>query len=109
MIVEQIRYFTTQVDRDTVLTARRAVNRVRASLGIPPGHTLLADADPDEGPTLIWQCVYEDEGQLAAAEGALMGDETYEAARSTLSRLAVRVELELYVSDEEEEGADSAT
>jgi hypothetical protein len=75
---------------------------MRRSLGLPPGHILVADDGPDEGPSLIWQCGYEDEGQLAAAEGALIGNPEYEEARGRLGTLVSRVELELYISDEEE-------
>jgi hypothetical protein len=103
MIIEQIRYFIHEENRDEVLETRRRVTRLRSQLGLPPGYILVADAMPDDAPALIWQCGYEHVAAMAAATTALMGNAEYEAARDRLGSLAVRVELELYMTDEDEE------
>ncbi len=102
MIVEQLRYYVNDQDREQLILARRQVNRVRSELGLPPGKILLADSGLEEGPSLIWQCSYEDESHMAAVEVSLIGNSEYEAARNRVSGLATRVELELYTFDEEE-------
>ena len=103
MIVEQIRYYATDEDLDQVLEVRRAVGRVRGQLGLPPGQILLADPAPEDGPSLVWQCGYQDEGEMASVQAQLMGNAEYEAARERLGVLAVRVELELYTAEDEAE------
>lgn len=102
MIIEQIRYYFLQDRRDEIIQARREVTRVRRTVGIPPGHILVADPAPDEGPTLVWQCGYADESELGAADATLIGNAEYEAARERLNALVTRVELELYMTDEED-------
>jgi hypothetical protein len=96
MIIEQIRYYASAQDREQLLLARRVVSQVRSRSGLPPGHILLADSDVDEGPSVVWQCSYEDETQMSSVEVALIGDPDYEAARERVGALASRVELELY-------------
>lgn len=102
MIIEQIRYYFLQDQRDEILRARREVTRIRRTVGIPPGHILVADPAPEEGPTLVWQCGYTDESELGTADARLIGNEEYEAARERLNTLVTRVELELYMTDEED-------
>jgi hypothetical protein len=102
MIIEQIRYFVSPQDREPLVLARRVVSQARSRLGLPPGHILLADADVDEGPGLVWQCSYEDEAQMSAVELAVIGDADYEAARERIGALVSRVELELYTYLDEE-------
>ena len=46
MIVEQIRYYIEEQNKDETLTARREETRVRTELGLPPGHILVADPGP---------------------------------------------------------------
>jgi len=100
MIVEQIRYYVKQDQLAETIRARREVSRIRGEAGVPPGQILLADP-PDEGPAIIWQCGYADESELGAADAALIGSAEYEKARGHLSALVNRVELELYMIDED--------
>lgn len=102
MIIEQIRYFVADEQRDEVLNARREIDRFREEVGVPSGHILLSDATPADGPTIVWQCGYEDEGEMGLADARLIGNEAYESARERLSGLVQRVELELYISDDGE-------
>ncbi len=104
MIIEQIRYYIREEDRDSVLRARREVVRIRTQAGVPAGQILVADDGPEGGPTLIWQCGYANEGEMGMAEAALIGHAEYEAAREELGTLVIRVELELYMGDVENEG-----
>ncbi len=104
MIVEQIRYYIREEDRDSVLRARREVVRIRGQVGVPAGQILVADDGPEGGPALIWQCGYADEGEMGMAEAALIGHAEYEAAREELGTLVIRVELELYMNDVANEG-----
>ena len=104
MIVEQIRYYIREDDRDSVLRARREVVRIRGQVGVPAGQILVADDGPEGGPALIWQCGYADEGEMGMAEAALIGHAEYEAAREELGTLVIRVELELYMNDVANEG-----
>jgi hypothetical protein len=100
MIIEQIRYYTDEATLEQLLGIRREVGRLRQELGLPPGFVLIADPPPDDGPAMIWQCGYEDESEMGLAEAKLIGNTDYESARSRLAALAMRVELELYMSDE---------
>ncbi len=104
MIVEQIRYYIREEDRESVLRARREVVRIRSQVGVPAGQILVADDGPEGGPALIWQCGYADEGEMGMAEAALIGHAEYEAAREELGTLVIRVELELYMNDVANEG-----
>ncbi len=104
MIIEQIRYYIREEDRESVLRARREVVRTRSQVGVPTGQILVADDGPEGGPALIWQCGYADEGEMGMAEAALIGHAEYEAAREELGTLVIRVELELYMGDVENEG-----
>lgn len=101
MIIEQIRYYIDEDYREQILLARREVNQVRDRLGLPTGLILIADASPEEGPALIWQCGYEDENEMVRVTEALMGNADYEAARDRLGALTERAEMELYVTDED--------
>jgi hypothetical protein len=101
MIVEQIRYYIEEQDKDETLLARREETRVRVELGLPPGHILVADPGPPEVPALVWQCIYEDESAMAAATAKLIGNAGYEAIRERLRALTLKVELELYTADED--------
>jgi hypothetical protein len=103
MIIEQIRYFVDAETLDAILEARRQVSELRRQLNLPPGRILIADPPPDDGPALIWQCAYEDEGLMGAAEAALIGNAAYEDARGRLVNLAGRVEIELYMADDDPE------
>ncbi|GAC1319588.1 MAG: hypothetical protein NVS2B16_03410 [Chloroflexota bacterium] len=102
MIIEQIRYFLDAEDTAPLVEARRQVTRVRKELGLPPGHILIADAGPERGPCIVWQCGYEDESQMGMAETRLIGDPNYEAARTALASLVTEIEVELYLIDDEE-------
>ena len=102
MVIEQIRYFVDEDKREELVEVRREIDRFRTEAGMPPGHILLSDDTPSGGPTVVWQCGYEDEGQMGLADARLIGNADYEAARERLSSLVQRVELELYTSDEEE-------
>lgn len=102
MLIEQIRYFVDEEKREDLLVVRREIDRFRTEAGMPPGHILVSDDTPAGGPTVVWQCGYEDEGQMGLADTQLIGNEGYEAARLRLAGLVQRVELELYTSDEEE-------
>jgi hypothetical protein len=103
MIIEQIRYFISEDQKDEILQLRRQVTRIRSQLGLPGGRILLADPSPD-GPAFIWQCGYEDESEMGLTEARLIGNAEYEAARNRLGQLAARVELEIYMADEVEGG-----
>lgn len=102
MLIEQIRYFVDEERREEMLTIRREIDRFRAAAGMPPGRILVADDAPAGGPTVVWQCAYEDEGEMGLADVKLIGNAPYESARERLSALVERVELELYTSDDEE-------
>jgi hypothetical protein len=102
MLIEQIRYFVDEDKREELLVVRREIDRFRTEAGMPPGHILLSDDTPSGGPTVVWQCGYEDEGQMGLADAQLIGNAEYEAARERLASLVQRVELELYTSDDEE-------
>jgi|SRR5579875_2035299 len=100
MIVEQIRYFLSDTERVHVLEARRTIDRLRQEAGVPSGTILIADED-DDGPDLIWQCGYEDEGQLGMAEAVLLGNPDYEKARADLAALVSKAELGIYIADDQ--------
>jgi hypothetical protein len=102
MLIEQIRYFVDEDKREELLIVRREIDRFRTEAGMPPGHILLSDDTPAGGPTIVWQCGYEDEGQMGMADAQLIGNAAYEAAREQLNSLVQRIELELYTSDEDE-------
>lgn len=102
MVIEQIRYFVDEDKREDLLVVRREIDRYRVEAGMPPGHILVSDDTPAGGPTVVWQCGYEDEGQMGMADTQLIGHAEYEAARERLASLVQRVELELYTSDDEE-------
>lgn len=106
MIIEQIRYYTAEDAVDQILEARREVSNLRRQLNLPPGRILIADPAPEGTPAVVWQCAYEDEGLMGSAEAAVMGHADYEAARGRLATLAVRVEVELFMTDDEEDGPD---
>ena len=101
MIIEQIRYYFDESDKEATLLARREESRVRAELGLPPGHILIADPIPTDGPGMVWQCIYEDESGMATATARLIGNAEYETSRDRLRALTIRVELELYTADED--------
>jgi hypothetical protein len=103
MIVEQIRYFLSEENHDAVVTARRRVDLARNARGLPPGRILIADPVPEDGPAILWQCVYADDDEMAVASTSLIGNEDYEAARAQLAELIVRAELEVYTLDEPDE------
>jgi hypothetical protein len=105
MIIEQIRYYVDGDEYDHLLQARREVTRIRQQHGVPAGLILIADPNPEDGPVVVWQCSYEDEGDMGTAEATLIGNADYEAARARLSDIVSRVELELYTPDEEEASA----
>ncbi len=102
MIVEQIRYFVDEDKRRELVETRRELDRIRQAAGMPAGRILLSDATPSGGPTVVWQCAYDDEGDMGLADAHLIGQADYEAARERLSGLVQRVELELYTSDDPE-------
>jgi hypothetical protein len=102
MIIEQIRYFVPEDRCDAVVSTRREIDRIRSAVNVPPGHILLADETPSGAPTVVWQCAYEDEGEMGLADARLIGNVDYEAARERLAQLVDRVELELYTSDDGE-------
>ena len=101
MIIEQIRYFVDEQNRDELVAVRREIARVRRELGMPTGHLLIADP-PEEGPYVVWQCAYADESEMGLVESRLVGNAEYEAARGRVPALIAKVELELYtIADEE--------
>lgn len=100
MMIEQIRYHVAEDNIDSLIEARRALNGVREGLGLPQGRILVSDPVPDGGPAVVWQCAYEADADMGAAEAALMGNADYEDARARLGELVERVELELYSVDE---------
>jgi hypothetical protein len=100
MILEQIRYHVSPDTHDGVLALRRRIALIRREAGVPEGKVLLADDDGDDSPQIVWQCGYEDEGDLGLAETRLIGNTAYEEARAQLGALGVRVVLELYIADE---------
>jgi hypothetical protein len=102
MLIEQIRYFVDEENRDELVSVRREIDRFRTEAGMPPGQILLSDATPSGGPTVVWQCGYEDEGEMGLADARLIGNAEYEAARQLLASLVQRVELELYTTDDDE-------
>lgn len=108
MIIEQVRYFVSVENRDQTLAARREIARLRRRLSLPPGRILLADPVPDDAPVLIWQCAYEDDAMMGAAEAALLGNPDYEAARTQLGGIVSRVEVEIYTSDDEDDQPDQS-
>ncbi|HZU11552.1 MAG TPA: hypothetical protein VFB58_01830 [Chloroflexota bacterium] len=99
MIVEQIRYYLAEENLEDFLAARRELSSLRARLDLPEGRSLIADPVPDEGPAVVWQCGYDDEGQMGLAEARLMGSEEYASARERINALVERVVLELYSAD----------
>jgi hypothetical protein len=101
MLIEQIRYFFNDEARDEILDVRRQESRIREDMGLPRGVILLPDTAPDDEPMLAWQCGYEDESEMGAVEQALLGSDEYRAVRNRLGDLVTRVEMELYVTDEE--------
>lgn len=103
MIIEQIRYYGVEDDLAEMLRLRRAVSRLREAAGLPAGQILVADPYPDEGPCLIWQCGYEDEAMLGGVETNLMQNGDYESIRHQLGSLVARIEVEIYLADEEDE------
>jgi hypothetical protein len=100
MIVEQIRYYVRDEDRDALLAVRRSITRLREARGLPAGYIFVADPVPDECPAVIWQCGYNDDTEMGMAEAQLLGNAEYEEARKRLSALVTRIELEIYASDE---------
>lgn len=100
MIVEQIRYFAAEDDVEELIRLRRNIDAVRQSLQLPPGRILIADPVVDDAPAVVWQCVYDDEGDLGEVEARLIGNETYEEARHHVADIVQRIELELYTADE---------
>ncbi|HZT96758.1 MAG TPA: hypothetical protein VFB34_07960 [Chloroflexota bacterium] len=102
MIVELIRYRVAEADVDAALEARRALSAVRERLGLPPGYILLADPPADEGPAMVWQCGYQSETQLAVAEAAIAGSTEYSEVRDRLAPIVEAIEIEMYVSDADE-------
>jgi hypothetical protein len=102
MLIEQIRYFVDEDNRGELVSVRREIDRFRTEAGMPPGQILLSDATPAGGPTVVWQCGYEDEGEMGLADARLIGNAEYEAARQRLASLVQRVELELYTTDDDE-------
>ena len=101
MLIEQIRYYFDEDNRDAVLDARREESRIRADLRIPAGVILLPDESPAEKPFIAWQCGYGDESEMGNAEQALLGSEGYREVRNRIAGLATTVEVELYVTDED--------
>jgi hypothetical protein len=101
MLIEQIRYFVDEDNRDELVSVRREIDRFRTEAGMPSGQILLSDATPSGGPTVVWQCGYEDEGEMGLADARLIGNAEYEAARQRLASLVQRVELELYTTDDD--------
>ena len=105
MIIEQIRYYISEENLDRAVQARREETGIREEMRLPAGRILVADPIPDEGPGLIWQCGYDDESDMAQSSSALIGNERYEAARALLGSLCSRVELELYMTIDEEQNS----
>jgi hypothetical protein len=101
MLIEQIQYFFKEDDRDEVLNVRRQESRIRDEMGLPPGVILLPDSAPGDEPMLAWQCGYEDETEMSSSEQALLGSDNYRTVRNRLGELVTRVEMELYVSDDQ--------
>jgi hypothetical protein len=100
MILEQIRYYVDDDNRDAFLQVRRDLSAIRGEVGIPVGHLLRADPVPEDGPFLLWQCTYEDEAEMGMAEMRLMQTPSYEAARTRLGALVARMELEFYTVED---------
>lgn len=103
MLIEQVRYYFEEADRNEVLRVRRQESRIREQLEIAPGVILVPDAMPADEPMLAWQCGYQNEAEMGNAEQALLGSEEYETVRNRLAGLVTRVEMELFVVDDEEE------
>jgi hypothetical protein len=101
MLIELVRYYFEDARRAEVLEARRELSRLRQHMGIAVGAILIPDETPAERPALVWQCGYADEDEMSASESALLGSEAYEAARHRMSEVVTRVEMELYISDDE--------
>jgi hypothetical protein len=101
VLIEQMRYFFAEETREDILEVRRQESRIREAMGLPPGVILIPDASPDDEPMLAWQCGYEDESEMGAVEQALLGSDEYRDNRNRLADLVTRVEMELYVTDEE--------
>jgi hypothetical protein len=98
MIVEQIRYFVREENREVLVEVRREIDSARERVGVPAGRILLADPVPDDAPAVIWQCGYPNDSSMGMAESSLIGDEAYEAARARLAGLVERIELEIYTT-----------
>ena len=101
MILEQIRYYVEEENRDAFLHVRRDLSTVRRNAGIPVGHLLRADPVPEDGPFLVWQCTYDDDAHMGIAEMRLIENPDYEAARTRLGALVARMELELYTVEDD--------
>ena len=100
MLIEQIRYFFAEDDRDEILEVRRQESRIREEMGLPRGVILIPDSSPDDEPMLAWQCGYEDESEMGTIEQSLLGSDAYREVRNRLGDLVTRAEMELYVTDE---------
>ena len=101
MIVEQIRYFVAESDVEGLIRLRRTIDALRTALDLPPGRILVADPVTEDAPAVVWQCVYDDEGDLGEVEARLIGNTQYEDARRQVADIAQRIELELYTADED--------
>jgi hypothetical protein len=101
MLIEQVRYFFEDARRAEVLGARRELSRLRQRMGVAVGAILIPDEAPTEEPAIVWQCGYADEDEMSASESALLGSKDYEAARHHMSAIVKRVEMQLYISDDE--------
>ncbi|HEX8919428.1 MAG TPA: hypothetical protein VF898_13060 [Chloroflexota bacterium] len=100
MFIEQIRYYVNEENRDAFVTARREIDDLRRTHGIPPGDIMVADVEADDGPSVVWQCGYENEEVMSGLTTRLMGNEAYEAARERLASLMERAEIEMYTLEE---------
>ena len=85
-------YFAREGMADAVLRTRQEASRVRAAIGLAPGRILRRVVGPDNLPTVLWECEYEN---LAAHDQDMdrrAASARFEAVRARMRSLLDRFE-----------------
>jgi hypothetical protein len=91
-VLAQNRYYAKPGQAAAVLATRLEASAIRKTLGLPAGAVFLAQGDPGEGPTVVWECEFPTvearEADRARAEAA----PAFAAVQRRMRDLTVKVE-----------------